>query len=141
MYYFWSKYEYEVVVTTFPPYITMDELDNLNKEREAHKEKYGRDYVIINVNPDTGAKIDIYAQVMNNWDVFLDYVWSSKRHREKKIVNVKRITPNFFGELAELMKRYNIKSISPFCNCEEENNHHIMIDDDGVIEAIGMKIK
>ena len=84
MYYFWSKYEYEVVVTTFPPYITMDELDNLNKEREEHREKYGRDYVLIDVNPDTGVKIDIYNQVMNNWDIFLDYVWNSKQRRKKK---------------------------------------------------------
>lgn len=84
MYYFWSKYEHEVVITTFPPYITIDELDSLNKERAAHKEKYGRDYVRIDVNPDVGIKIDIYTQVMNNWDIFLDYVWNSKWHRNEK---------------------------------------------------------
>lgn len=26
-------------------------------------------------------KIDVYQQVMNNWEVFLDYVWNSKRSR------------------------------------------------------------
>ncbi len=82
MYYFWSKYEYEVVITTFPPYITMDELDRLNHERWSHKDRYGTDYVRINASPDTGIKIDIYEQVMNNWDIFLDYVWNSKRHRK-----------------------------------------------------------
>lgn len=82
MYYFWSKYEHEVVITTFPPYITMKELDNLNEKRALHKEKYGRDFVLIDVSPDTGVKIDIYAQVMNNWDIFLDYVWNSKWHRK-----------------------------------------------------------
>ena len=51
------------------------------------------------------------------------------------------IIPNFFEELAELMKKYNIKSISPFCNCETEDNHYIKICDDGMIKAIGMKIK
>ena len=84
MYYFWSKYEYEVVITTFPPYITMDELDRVNYERWSHKDKYGTDYVRQNVNLDTGIKIDIYEQVMNNWDLFLDYVWNSKRHRTDK---------------------------------------------------------
>ena len=24
------------------------------------------------------VKIDVYRQVMNNWDIFLDYVWSAK---------------------------------------------------------------
>ena len=23
-------------------------------------------------------KIDVYWQIMNNWDIFLDYVWSAK---------------------------------------------------------------
>ena len=30
------------------------------------------------------VKIDIYTQVMNNWDIFLDYVWNSKWHRTSK---------------------------------------------------------
>ena len=81
-YYFGSKCEYEVVITTFPPYITMKELDKLNEERASHKERYERDYVRLNVGLDTGAKIDIYTQVMNNWDLFLDYVWNSKWRRD-----------------------------------------------------------
>lgn len=85
MYYFWSKCEHEVIITSFPTYITMKELDGLNEERASHKEKYGRDYVRINVSPDTGAKIDIYTQVMNNWNVFVDYVWNSKKRRKKQV--------------------------------------------------------
>lgn len=84
MYYFWSKYEYEVIITSFPIYITMDELDRLNVDRWLHKEKYGTDYMRINVSPDTGDKIDIYEQVMNNWNIFVDYVWNSKRHRNER---------------------------------------------------------
>ena len=84
MYYFWSKYEYEVVITTFPPYISMYELDRMNEERWSHKDKYGTDYIRQDVNLDTGIKIDIYEQVMNNWDIFLDYVWNSKIHRPRK---------------------------------------------------------
>lgn len=29
-------------------------------------------------------KVDIYTQVRNNWDVFVDYVWNSKIHRPRK---------------------------------------------------------
>lgn len=83
MYYFWSKCEYEVIITSFPPHITMDELDRLNHERWSHKDKYGTDYVRMSINLDAGAKIDIYEQVMNNWSIFLDYVWNSKRHRNE----------------------------------------------------------
>ena len=84
MYYFWSKCEYEVIITSFPAHITMDELDRLSEERASCKEKYGREPVRLSVCPDTGDKIDIYTQVMNNWDIFLDYVWNSKLHRGEK---------------------------------------------------------
>lgn len=51
MYNFWSKCEYEVVIVPF----------------------VGRD------RKETGIKIDIYEQVMLNWDRFVDYVWSFRK--------------------------------------------------------------
>lgn len=48
-YYFWAKSEYEVIIIPWCG---------------------GRDVKDI--------KVDIYTQVMNNWHVFLDYVWSNK---------------------------------------------------------------
>lgn len=83
-YYFGSKCEYEVIITSFPTYITMNELDRLNHERWTHKDRYGTDYVRLGVNLDTEIKIDIYTQVMNNFDIFCDYVWNSKKRRKKK---------------------------------------------------------
>jgi hypothetical protein len=62
----------------------MNELNRLNEERVAHREKYLREPIRLNVGLDTGAKIDIYEQVMNNWDIFLDIVWNSKQHRTRK---------------------------------------------------------
>lgn len=47
MYYFWSKSEYEVIVS---PWIGDDK---------------------------AAVKIDIYTQVINNWDIFIDYVWNN----------------------------------------------------------------
>lgn len=54
-YYFGSKCEYEVVVKPWAG---------------------GRGHEDI--------KVDIYTQVRNNWDVFVDYVWNSKINRPKK---------------------------------------------------------
>lgn len=84
MYYFWSKCEHEVIITSFPTYITTNELHRLNRERALHKEKYGRDFVRLNVDLDTEAKIDIYTQVMNNFEIFCDYVWNSKNRKNNK---------------------------------------------------------
>ncbi len=49
MYYYWSKCEWEIILTSFP-------------ERQDFKDE----------------KIDIYAQLTLNWDRFCDYVWDNK---------------------------------------------------------------
>ncbi len=83
MYYFWSKAEYEIVITSWAPHITMSELDRLNAEREETKEKYNREPYRLYVNPDVGEKIDVHDQVMLNWDIFVDYCWSYKPAKRK----------------------------------------------------------
>lgn len=50
MYYFWCKSEYEVVISPWSGSMCTKAI-----------------------------KVDIYTQVMNNWDIFLDYVWNGKR--------------------------------------------------------------
>lgn len=84
MYYYWSKCEWEVVITEWVPHITTEELNRLNAEREKTLKEYGREPYSLYINPDVAAKIDVYDQVVNNWDVFLDYVWNSKIHRPRK---------------------------------------------------------
>ena len=49
MYYFWSRSEYEVIIA---PWVG------------------GRDTI--------DRKVDIYTQVMNNWHIFVDYIWKHK---------------------------------------------------------------
>ena len=51
-YYFWCKAEYEIVISPW--------CGGSNTE---------------------GIKVDIYTQVMNNWDVFVDYVWNSRERQ------------------------------------------------------------
>lgn len=75
MYYFWSKCEYETVITPWPPHINKKELDRLNAESESGKEKYGRYPNRLGVNVTEGEKIDVYDQVMLNYNILVDYLW------------------------------------------------------------------
>jgi hypothetical protein len=50
MYFFWAKSEWEIIIS---PWVGGD------REKDA-------------------VKIDVYHQVMNNFDAFLDYVWLNK---------------------------------------------------------------
>ena len=78
-YYYGSKCEWEVVITSWVPHITISELNRLNEEREKTLKVYNREPYSLYVNPDVGEKIDVYEQVMLNWNLFLDYVWSYKK--------------------------------------------------------------
>lgn len=67
MYFFWSKCEYEVVIT---PWVNPQ-----------NTKEYDR-------------KIDVYEQVMNNWHVFFEYAWAHRkdiiklaRYNEEKLKN------------------------------------------------------
>ena len=65
MYYFWCKCEYEVVITSFPPYINANALVHKNNTR-------------MYVSLDCEEKIDIFQQLRMNWEQFVSYVWSFK---------------------------------------------------------------
>ena len=78
MYWFWGKTEYEVVISSWPVYMDKAELDRLNTEYEEYNNKLGHYPYKINVAPEVGKKIDIYSQVMMNWEQFIEYVWSNK---------------------------------------------------------------
>ena len=77
MYYFWSKCEMEVVITSWPPHIDAEEYKRLTQEYNEHIEKRGNEPRILNVRPTVGEKIDIYEQLMLNWDMFVEYTWNT----------------------------------------------------------------
>lgn len=79
---YWCKSEYEIVITTWSPYITMSELDRLNKEREKTLSQYDREPHRLHINPEVGEKVDIFSQVAMNYNVFIDYLWSHKRSKK-----------------------------------------------------------
>lgn len=53
MYYYWSKCEWEVIITSWPP----------------TRPEYGFE----------DMKIDVYEQVRLNWDIFSEYVWEHRK--------------------------------------------------------------
>lgn len=55
-YYYWSKCEWEIIITSWPP-------DKMNFKDE---------------------KVDVYDQVMLNWDKFSEYVWQNRKELRKK---------------------------------------------------------
>ena len=55
MYYYWSKCEWEIVLA---PWIATDKVKDI--------------------------KIDVYDQIMLNWDIFAEYVWSNRRELKRK---------------------------------------------------------
>lgn len=51
IYYFWCKFEYEITISSFP----------YKKENE--------------------ERIDIYSQIMNNYEIFVDYIWRNTHEK------------------------------------------------------------
>ena len=80
MYYFCSKAEHEIVITSFPPYINKDEVSRIIRIA-SENDVYRYNRYTMHVNLDRGEKIDIYNQLQMNWEHFVDYVWNSKGKR------------------------------------------------------------
>ena len=83
-YYYCSKCEHEVVITDFPPHITPEEIERLTAERDEHIAKYGNPQYSHSVRVKNALKIDVYEQIMINWEHFLDYVWNERQKAHKK---------------------------------------------------------
>ena len=74
-YHYWSRAEWEVVITDWPPHMTRSELDRLRLEVAEHYKKYNEYPYAVTINPIVGKIIDVWDQVQMNWDIFIDYVW------------------------------------------------------------------
>ena len=69
MYLFWSKCEYEVIITGWPP----------PREDSGFRDR----------------KVDIYEQLSLNWNYFFKYILDHKKELSKKEPNVKRPDAEF----------------------------------------------
>lgn len=90
MYYYWSKAEWEVVVTSWPPYMSLEEVDRVNNEISKYEKEYGHKPYTAHFSPVIGEKIDVYDQVMLNWDMFVEYVLSHTKELKKLANNYKK---------------------------------------------------
>lgn len=75
-YYFWSKCEHEIILTSFPPYIVATQVEKLIKAKKEIEDKYGHTPKILSVNLEIGEKIDVFNQLFLNWDIFVSYVYN-----------------------------------------------------------------
>jgi hypothetical protein len=77
MYHYWSRCEWEIIVTDWPTNISLEELDRLNAEVEKYKKDYNRMPYMLTINLATEEKIDVYSQILLNWDIFINYLWEN----------------------------------------------------------------
>ena len=68
-YYFWSRSEHEVVITSWPPYVDKVELQRLASEIAKEPTRYH-----YNIELTVTEKVDIYDQLNLNWDAFVNYI-------------------------------------------------------------------
>lgn len=83
-YYFWCKCEAEVVITSWPAYIDAREYQKITEENNKSIEERGSPARVLNVGTTAGRKIDIYEQLMLNWDAFAEYTWKTMHPRLAK---------------------------------------------------------
>ena len=83
LYCFWSKAEFETIITSWPPYIDAKELERLENEKRQREESELPIYRLT-VNLECGYKIDIYDQIMMNFERFIEYLWENRHLLTKK---------------------------------------------------------
>lgn len=74
---FWARCEYEIICTSWPPYICTENIEKLRKEVFDYKEKWGHFPLRTMVPLEIAEKIDIFSQLDMNWPQFIDYVWNN----------------------------------------------------------------
>ena len=69
MYYYWSKCEWETVISSWPPYIDSKEYNRIKEEVDKRDVFYS-----VSVSPEGAQKVDVYMQVDMNWKPFMQYL-------------------------------------------------------------------
>ena len=83
LYYYWSKAEWELVITDTQPHIDSKELNRLITDCYLKRTVAEPPLLFSHVNLSDAKKIDVYEQVRLNWDEFVDYVWSFSKSASK----------------------------------------------------------
>lgn len=69
MCHFWSRSEWEIILTSWPPYMTTEQIKKIKESVEVQKYRES-------VELEVAEKIDVYDQILNNWEPFILYVWT-----------------------------------------------------------------
>ena len=85
LYYYWCKSEWEIILTSFPPYVDKVEVNRIKFESEQFNIKHGHYPFLMHFNPNVVKKVDVYSQVKLNWDNFIEYLWSQKRNVRREV--------------------------------------------------------
>lgn len=80
-YYFKSKSEYEIVITSSPCYFSIEEVKKSISKYEESESRYSPK--VLCLESLVISRIDIYDQIVNNIHIFVDYVWSFKENNDE----------------------------------------------------------
>lgn len=81
MHEYWSRTEYEIIISPWPSHIDENELKRLNQELKENKARYSNStYNFVHPNIPGSVKIDIYEQILMNWSNFINYLWTNKHY-------------------------------------------------------------
>ena len=75
---FRSKAEYEVVITSWPTYLDIEEFEKISNDNFKYRKM---------VDLSISEKIDIYNQVMINWEAFKLYLLTNRKLIPKKYIS------------------------------------------------------
>lgn len=81
VYFYWAKCEWEIVLTSWVPHINKEEFDRLKYENEKFYQDHGHYPYSMYINPEVAEKVDVYSQIMMNFEHFVDYIWSHKKNK------------------------------------------------------------
>lgn len=77
MYAYWSKYEYEILITNLSPRISIEKAKEIVEKQANNKDEYHLNYEYIDLEVE--EKIDVYSQILLNWDNFIRYLWENRK--------------------------------------------------------------
>lgn len=76
-YYYRSRAEWEIILTSWPTCVSVHELLRLDQELEFYQKKYKTVPYSLTANLVTEEKVDVYRQIKLNWDIFINYLWEN----------------------------------------------------------------
>lgn len=86
-YYYWSKTEWECVITDTQPHIGRRELDRILDDCYRKRTKDEPPCRFSHVYLSDAEKIDVYDQLRLNWDEFVEYVWRFRKPKKARTKN------------------------------------------------------